>query len=459
MKIRHKIILIYSILTAAILLALSIFVYTFSHIYTEELFYSRLKEKADLTAQMHFEKDELEHQILSKIRKNHLLNKLQQEVVEIYDKDNKLHFVDEENKSDSLFYSTVILDKIRKKKYFEFRDDNRQSVGILYSDNQGEFVIIVSAIDKYGIAKMETLVEDLILGFFLSIILVVIVGNIFARQVLKPITQIVKDVNAIHPSNLSLRIDQGNGKDELAQLSITFNKMLDRLEKAFEGQKNFVSNASHELKNPLTAILGQLEVTLNKPRTQEEYIQTLDTVYKETERIDLLITELLNLAKTDFQNEKLIKEVVQLDELVLNVISEVNYLYPEAVIKVDYGQMPEHNSGFLVKGNAQLLKIVFINLLENACKYSSSKPVTCLLHAEKGFIDIDISDQGIGIPQKELQRVFQTFYRGENARRYKGSGMGLSLTEQIISLHHGKVIIHSEVNEGTTILVSLPALA
>jgi signal transduction histidine kinase len=457
MKIRHKIILIYIILTAAILLALSIFVYTFSHIYTEELFYSRLREKANLTAQMHLEKDELEHQILSKIRQKHLLNKLQHEVIEIYDHNNKLQFVDEENESDNLFYSSVILNKVRKKKYFEFRDGDRQSAGILYSDNQGEFVIIVSAIDKYGIAKMETLVEDLILGFFLSIILVIIVGNIFARQVLKPITKIVKDVNDIQPSNLSLRIDQGNGKDELAQLSITFNKMLERIEKAFEGQKNFVNNASHELKNPLTAILGQIEVTMSKPRTQEEYIQTLDTVYKETERIDVLITELLNLAKTNFQNEKLVKEVIQVDELVLNVISEVKSLYPEAAIKVDYGQMPEHNSGFLVKGNAQLLRIVFMNLFENACKYSSSKPVACLLHAEKGFIDIDISDQGIGIPQKELQRVFQTFYRGENAREFKGSGLGLSLTEQIISLHQGKVIIHSEVNEGTTILVSLPA--
>jgi signal transduction histidine kinase len=458
MKIRHKIILIYSILTAAILLALSIFVYIFSHIYTEEMFYSHLKEKANLTAQMHLEQDELEHMILTRIREEHLLDELPEEVIEIYDKNNKLQFVEEANKTDSLFYSSLILDKIRKKKYFEFRDGDRQSAGMLYKDNQGEFVIIVSAIDKFGIDKMETLVEDLILGFLLSIILVIIVGNVFARQVLKPITRIVKEVNHIQPSNLSLRIDQGNGKDELAQLSTTFNKMLDRLEKAFEGQKNFVNNASHELKNPLTAILGQIEVTLNKTRTQEEYIQTLDTVYKETERIDQLITELLNLAKTDFQNEKLVKEIIQVDELVLNVISEVKYIYPEAQIKVDYGQMPEHSSGFLVKGNAQLLRIVFLNLFENACKYSNSKPVNCLLHAEKGFIDIDISDQGIGIPNKELQRVFQTFYRGENARTFKGSGMGLSLTEQIISLHHGKVIIHSEVNEGTTILVSLPAL-
>ncbi|MFL5728915.1 MAG: ATP-binding protein [Cytophagaceae bacterium] len=458
MKIRHKIIIIYSILTAFILLALSIFVYIFSNIYTEEMFYTHLREKATLTAQIHLEQDELEHLILSKIREEHLLDELPEEVIEIYDENNKLRFVEEDHLTDSLFYAAPILNKIRKKKYLEFRDGERQCAGMLYHDNQGQFVIIVSAIDYHGIDKMKTLVEDLAMGFLLSIILVLIVGNLFARQILKPITKIVREVNDIQPSSLSQRIDEGNSRDELAQLAITFNKMLERLEKAFEGQRNFINNASHELKNPLTAILGQLEVTLHKTRTQEEYVQTLETVYKETERIDTLITELLNLAKTDYENEKLIKETVQVDEVVLNVISEVKHIYPEASIKVDYGKMPDQSSGFLVKGNAQLLRIVFMNLFENACKYSDSKPVTCLLHAEQGFIDVDISDQGIGIPDQEIQRVFQTFYRGENARRYKGSGLGLSLTEQIIRLHNGKMIIHSEVDEGTTVLVSLPAI-
>lgn len=169
-----------------------------------------------------------------------------------------------------------------------------------------------------------------------------LLGRFYAKEIMMPISNITQRVNDISATNLHLRLDIKNKKDELGQLASTFNTMLDRLETSFEIQSNFISNASHELKNPLTAILGEIEISQNKERTADEYKTSLNKIEVEAARLDVLISSLLKLAQTEFDNKGLIIEPIRIDELLLSVKQNFNNIHPENNIVFDFSLLPEN---------------------------------------------------------------------------------------------------------------------
>lgn len=173
-------------------------------------------------------------------------------------------------------------------------------MGLQYDDNQGQFYVLVSAHDKSGLSKLDNLRNTLIICLLFSSVLVLVLGWFFSAQVLWPITAIVREVNNIKASSLHLRLHEPKSRDEIAELARTFNQMLNRLQVSFEMQKNFISNASHELRNPLTALSGEIEVALLKERSPQEYVASLKTLQLETERLEKLTADLLNLAPNRF---------------------------------------------------------------------------------------------------------------------------------------------------------------
>ncbi len=215
-------------------------------------------------------------------------------------------------------------------------------------------------------------------------------------------------------------------------------------------QKEFISNASHELKNPLTAILGETEVALRKSRSEEDYISTLTIIYTEAERLDTLTRNLLSLAQTDYTITNLPQIQIHLNKLI-----EELYAHFE---KTDYKerlniQIEKKNQSYIINGNNNLLKIAINNLIDNALKFSYGKMVDIKLSIEDNHIILTIKDNGIGIPMNEQNNIFQPFYRASNTRSYKGSGVGLALSDKIIRLHNGSITINSETNEGTEVKV------
>ena len=378
---------------------------------------------------------------------NKFLRSLPDETIKIYDSNNNSRFV---NNTDSI--SEDLIEKIRKEKYIEYEDYDRQAVGTYNPDNEGEFVIIVSAINKRGIDRLNFLRDILIIGFFIFLVIVFVTGLFFSKQALKPMSEIIKEVNNISAPDLHLRINTGNGKDEIADLAITFNKMLGRLETAFEMQKNFVHNASHELRTPLTSITGELEVILTKERSQEEYKETLRSILAETEKLNKLTTDLLDLAKTDSDHSKF--EDIYIDDLLWETKTAIEKQVAGRVIKIEHIDIPkEDSSSLIIKGNKQLISIAISNILENACKFSNNKEVKAILKFRNVEIQLRILDQGIGIPEKDLKNIFEPFYRATNALNYQGSGIGLALTKKIINLHKGTISIHSNVDRGTDVTV------
>lgn len=452
MKIRQKLTLISTCMTALILIGVSIAIYYFFSLYRQIEFYDRLKDRASIIAQVHLERDELSEDAFRAVQKKYRQT-LSNEIIGLFEIGYPLNLIQDSLKVD---LPLSFFESVPDSRYVEVKSGDRQAVGMYYRDNQGDFVVLVSAIDRFGAIELADLQKILIACFFVSIIFIFISGWFFSQQALKPITGIIREVNSIRLSNLHLRLSTDNSKDEIAELSTTFNKMLERLETSLEIQKNFISNASHELKNPLTAIIGQVDLALGRERSAESYKAALQTIAYEAKRLDNLTSKLLDLAQTDFDENALLNEDVRMDELIMEVHDDLNNLAPGCNVHINFEHIPEDEQLITIRGNKKLLHAALVNVLENACKYSDNQKVSVLIKADKSELKVSTADKGIGISEQDLQNIFQPFYRGDNARGYKGFGIGLSLTEKIVRMHGGEISIHSRLGEGTDFMIILP---
>jgi signal transduction histidine kinase len=231
--------------------------------------------------------------------------------------------------------------------------------------------------------------------------------------------------------------------------------MLERLENAFELQQNFVASASHELRTPLTSIIGNIEVLLSRQRNSEEYKIVLQTVLEEAERLHKLSDGLLNIAQASSDINNIKMEYIRIDELLEESKNAVQNQMSESKMDLYFENMPVNSDDLLIKGNKNLLLIAFENLFENANKFSENRNIKINLINSPEAITVVISDTGIGIPEKDLSNIYQTFFRAENARSFSGSGVGLSLCQKIILQHKGNLSIKSELGKGTVVSVLL----
>jgi len=479
MRIRDRLTLLYVVVVALLLLCLNVYIYYFINLHTNTDFFSKLNERALIAAELFLEKDEVDPAAFKQIE-NKYVKSLPSESVLIFDSSNTPRF---ESDSEKVTYTADILQKIRQEKNVEFWEGQKQIVGMSYSDNQGDFVVVVSAVNLHGLQRVNFLLLILITGFILSLVVVYFSARIFSKIVLKPISDIVHQVNQVKASNLRMRVNEGNGKDEIAELAITFNNLLTRLEKAFNMEKEFVHNASHELRTPLTSIIGEIEVALKKARTEEEYKLILDSVLQDTQQLSKLTTSLLHLAQANIDETELIKEEVRIDELLWEAKEFVIRENPSGDIRLEYVNLPDDSKPLNIKVNKQLLLSAITNIMENACKYSGNKPVKVILKIKShsrgispqieshsiqaahplsvygdlidGSIQIDIIDQGIGIQESERENVFKSFYRAEKTHAYGGFGIGLALAQKIISLHNGTIKV-LPANPGTRFCIELP---
>lgn len=444
MRIRSKIALVYTQLTFMVLLGAFTLVYVLTSRTSEANFYDALWERAVLTAQFNFEKDEMPEQLYQNVANNYKFA-LDNESHQIFKAD-KPHIADSLKK---VIPGERNIKELLQGRTVEFRRGDLQSIAIYYPDNQGNFIIVLSAYDRHGSDSQQSLLKLLLLILVSSTILVYLIGLLYARQVMAPVVTIINNVKRITAKNLKRSLREERGNDELSELSRTFNNMIERLHRSFEMQNSFIRNASHELRNPLTAILGETEIALSKPRSPEEYVQTLETVLVETERLNSMIKDLLLLAQTDFDFSRIPKENLDLEELLTGVADDVHKMFSGSVVlvTVDGGRHYE------MEGAGSLLKLAFLNLIGNAAKFSNGHPVIVRIGMDDTKVKIEIQDKGIGIPQNELRNIFQPFYRAANTANYKGTGIGLALSERIVSLHSGKLGIVSEIGTGTSVTV------
>jgi signal transduction histidine kinase len=274
-------------------------------------------------------------------------------------------------------------------------------------------------------------------------------GYLIAWSAFGPVSEIIKNVDAIKASNLDTRLVVKNNKDEISGLAYTFNQMLDRLENAFQSQKIFVSNASHELRTPLSFLNTELQLALMKPRTPSEYIRVIELALKDTERLVKLANGLLDLAKAGYDQSDISMKEIRLDELLSDAEANLLRSNPEYIVNLLFMQEIENDDYISVYGNGYLLTLAFLNLLENGCKFSEDHQSTVSISYDPENVILRFSDNGIGIEPEDIPKLYTPFYRGANKSYVHGNGIGLALTHKIIMLHNGRIDVHSVRGAGT----------
>ena len=456
LNIRARLSIQFTYIVTIILVLFSFIIYYFSSDYREAEFYSRLEKKAMTTAKLLIEVKEVDYKLMKIIDRNSL-NALHNERVMIYD--DKDHQIYNSLDNDSIQISKAFLDKIRLKKSIRYHEDKNEAVGLIFTLNSIHYVVIASALDNYGRIKLYNLIWIILVGFIISIGSTVFFGRIYATKALKPMSDVVKQVDKITIASLNMRVNEGNGTDEIAQLSITFNKMLERLESAFEMQRSFVSNASHELRTPLTSITGQIEVSLMNPRTHEEYKAILESVLEDIKNLNSLSNGLLDLAKASSDISAIALRQLRIDEILWETSAELIERKKDYKISIEFTQPIDDENELIILGNHHLLKTAIVNLMDNACKYSPDRSVEIYLSVKARNIVVEFKDKGMGIDTADLDKIYHPFFRASNAKNISGNGLGLTLTERIISIHCGKIAIESQLQKGTKVTVSIPISA
>ncbi len=349
-----------------------------------------------------------------------------------------------------------LLDYIKVNKSYSYEKGNGEVVGIYYTEGDVSVIVIVSSFDKYGYQNLTNLSQILLLELATAIIVLIGVGYFFARKMVEPIDKLVKEVDSINANNLQDRQVAVQGKDEIAKLAANFNTMLQRLSDSFDLQKSFVSNASHELRTPLASIISQLQVTLSKERNASEYQDVLNSVLEDAESLTDLTNGLLQLAQSEMKVQQFVFSNVRIDELLMDMANLIRLKQKESRIDIQFNKLPDNDLLVTCFGNESLLKILFINLVDNACKFSQDNIAHISIDFYTQYIMVQVRDKGIGIPVDELNKIFEPFYRGQNVQKTRGHGLGLSICKKIVQIHKGHITVTSTANEGTTFTVILP---
>jgi signal transduction histidine kinase len=453
MQIRTRLTLQFLLSGGAIMIIASVAIFYASVGFRQDDFYTRLKDKARNTAKLFLVVHEMDVALVNSIQNENPV-KFHNEKIIILDAKNDTIYSTDENREIEL--TKDILDQVRSGAKVDYVQDPYEVLGTLYAAGNDQYVVMAAATDPEGSIYLSKLRIILVIVCLISLLLFFVTGWLYSGRALKPISDVVKKVEEITITSLDLRINEGNGTDEIGRLAKTFNNMLERLETAFAMQKVFIANASHELRTPLTSINGQLEVLMMKERSAPEYKNALASVLDDIRSLIDLSNRLLLIARTSAEGPVNFSQQVRVDEILWQVREEMLRFNSNYHIQIsidpsftDYNQM-------MVSGDESLLKIAVSNLIDNACKYSEDHKVLVKLQYIENQIGVIFEDRGIGISQEDLSRVFEPFYRGKNTLAHKGTGVGLPLVNQIIKNHNGRLKISSEINVGTVVTILFP---
>lgn len=454
MNIRTRLTLQFTLLVSGILLLTFITIYVFRASYVEEDFYGRLEKKALTTTELFVKVSEVDSALLKKIDRSNYDVFFNENLV-IYDFQNKEIYTS--NDTTNYAITPGLLDRIRLEKQVRFVDGAHKVIGIFYTDRYNRVVTVIGAEDRWGDESLQSLLKILCWLYLFVVVVVAAAGWYFAGQALSPILRIIKQVKLLFPNKLDQSLTVENPNDEIGQLALTFNDLLGRLAEVFRLQNLFISNVSHELKNPLMRMWAQMDVAMLKERSVEEYRTLVVSVQEDIRELSQLAETLLELAKVNDEARRVIYGQVRIDEVLWDARTLLMSAEPTYLVTVDFCQDINNEEQLTVNGNPQLLKTAFVNLMENGCKFSDDAHVDVKVSFLPEAIHIDFQNTGDVIAPDEVKLIFQPFYRRNNTAKIKGYGVGLSLVERIIKLHGSNLTVYSNTSTQTNLFtVVLP---
>lgn len=280
-------------------------------------------------------------------------------------------------------------------------------------------------------------------------------GYFLIKRALTPVDQIAAKAERIGSHNLSERLPVANTGDELERLSVALNRMIQRLEEAFQHSRRFMADASHELRTPLTVLRGELETFVQEPGLAPEMRERLGSALEEVERLVNIVEGLFAISRLDAGEAQAESVKFDLGKLAASTTDQMSLLGEDKNIKITCAAA----NGVWVEGDRARMKQVVVNLLDNAIKYTAPGGAVGLrVGTRDGKAILEITDNGMGIPKESLPRVFERFYRVDEARSRElgGAGLGLSIVKSICAAHHGQVEAISTPGQGSVFRVELP---
>ena len=314
-------------------------------------------------------------------------------------------------------------------------------------------------IDKISIeSAIEETTSRIYWFSIIAFILVVTIGGMctyfVVNNALIPIVELNKNIKKINEDNLNSNLSIKGANDEIKELTISFNKMIAKLENAFASQKRFNSSVAHELKTPLAVIKTNIDVLKSSNcKSLEEYDKTLAVVEKSILKMNLIIETLLDIIR---QENAPLNEIVSIDEILEDIVDDLSIIANKKNIKL---KLNSYNIKNKIKGNEIMLYRAFYNVIENSIKYNKiNGSIDILCYQDLNTIEVKVIDTGSGIKEEDYDEIFKPFYRCEGINSYSknGIGLGLSLTQSVIKLHGGEIKVKSKLNEGTEFTFILP---
>lgn len=455
MKIKYRITIQFSIVVSLILLIVCTSIYYFSDLNRQKDFTRRIHNRAVTTANLLLKVEGIDTDLLQKIDETTMITIKEKSVVIYNNKGEKIYqYADTSTTAVNL--DSIGLQKARLKGDYHFTEGSKEGLVINYTYKNQRYTVVAAAVDKSGLEKLSQLRIILMISFFSGIFITVVSGTVFSANIVAPIQNITREVKEISSQNLARRIKLSKSKDEIHELSATFNDLLTRLEESFDIQRHFIANASHELSTPLTSILSQLEITLQNERNAKEYETVLRSVHEDVRNLTQLTRSLLEIAKATGTSNGMELTLVRMDELIMKLPSELKKLEHSYHAQLHFENFPDNEDGLLIFGNPDLLYSAIRNIAINACKYSPDHLADIALIFSADILTIIISDNGPGISDEDKKMIFQPFYRTSETNQIHGFGLGLPLAQRIINLHKGSIDIDTVTAKGTRFFIHLP---
>lgn len=436
MTLRFRLTIIIAFIIVLITFFTSIAIYLLSSNHREQDFYTRLRAEAKVVFDDYLDK---------MIDSTGLIQKLPQELDDktLYNKqitiltgDNKV--LSSIPKQNTLRLSEKQLRLIKQKKEVDFDIKTHQVVG-LYLENYDEY-IIVAAYDKDGLEKQGTLKFFLAIVSTVAIIITLLLTYFFAGAALKPLTNLSNQISNTDVRKLEF-IDSGqNKKDEIGTIAHNYNALMQRLQTAFEEQKNFIHHASHELRTPLATMFATTEAALHKEMNVVEFKKTLLSLKEDQNHLIELTNSLLLLSQFEKLQTNPKWSKLRIDDLLIEAMSYCQKLFTGLTVDFEFTNVPDDDSWLIINGNETLLKSAFTNLIKNAFLYSDDKRIRIIVEATAKNLVVHFDSMGKNLSELQIENLTKPFYQHNNVGSTKGFGLGLSIVERIINLHNAKFI-------------------
>ena len=346
------------------------------------------------------------------------------------------------------------LNYILFKTLYFYHIQSKARVAYIYLPDKSTLIAGVSL--KENEAFLNTIGRIFLFSLFVMILFGSLLGYFVAKKSMADVIKVTEAAESIRKGNLSLRVNPGSNSSEIKKLTNSFNSMLERIQKLIIEQKEMTNNIAHDLRSPITSIRGITETTLSGDQSFPEYREMCGQVINECDRLINMINSALDIAEIETGTFEISMEEINISGL----LSDAYEMYlPVAELKgvIFVKDIPVNK--IMIHGNKSLLQRAIANILDNAIKYTRQEGEVKIsgYTMDNQFI-ININDKGIGIPQEELNHIFEKFYRIDKSRSSIGNGLGLSLAYAYVLLHNGTIEVKSKPNQGSSFIINLPIL-